>query len=200
MKFIAHQINTIEELKGVPKEYGVEVDLRDYGDRLILQHDPFKDGEDFEEYLKHYVHGTIILNIKSERIEFRVIDLIIKYKVKDYFFLDCSFPMIFHLSEHGEKNIALRYSEFEGLDTILNMKGRSKWVWVDCFTKLPIDKNIYEILKHSGFKLCLVSPELLGRPEDLNNYVMYSKEHGITYNAICAKYNFAGSNSYELVF
>jgi len=36
MEFIAHQINTIEELKCVPKEYGIEVDLRDYGDRLIL--------------------------------------------------------------------------------------------------------------------------------------------------------------------
>ena len=52
VEFIAHQINTIEELKCVPKEYGIEVDLRDYGDRLILQHDPFKDGENFEEYLR----------------------------------------------------------------------------------------------------------------------------------------------------
>ena len=52
MEFIAHRINTIEELKKVPNEYGVELDLRDYGDKLILQHDPFTDGEKFEEYLK----------------------------------------------------------------------------------------------------------------------------------------------------
>ena len=190
MEFITHQINTIEELKSVPKEYGVEVDLRDYGDRLILQHDPFKDGEDFEEYLKHYNHGTIILNIKSERIEYRVIELLVKYKVKKYFFLDCSFPMIYSLSEAGEKNIAIRFSEFEGLDTIMEMDGRAKWVWVDCFSKFPIDKNIYEILKNSSFKLCLVSPELQGRPQDINNYVILSKKQGISFNAICVDYNF----------
>jgi len=54
LEYIAHRINTIEELGKIPREYGVELDLRDFGDRLILQHDPFKDGEDFEEYLKHY--------------------------------------------------------------------------------------------------------------------------------------------------
>ena len=187
MEFIAHQINTIEELKCVPKEYGVEVDLRDYGDRLILQHDSFKDGEDFEEYLKHYNHGTIILNIKSERIEFRILDLLIKYKVKDYFFLDCSFPMIYLLSEQGEKNIALRFSEFEGLDTIMNMKGKVNWVWVDCFTKLPIDKNNYETLINSGLKLCLVSPDLLSRVSDILRYKDQILKQGIMFNAICTK-------------
>ena len=86
MEYIAHRINAIEELKQIPKEYGVELDLRDYGERLILQHDPFKDGEDFEEYLKYYNHGTMILNIKSERIEHKVLELIQKYNIKKYFF------------------------------------------------------------------------------------------------------------------
>lgn len=98
MKFIAHRINTVEELKKIPTEYGVELDLRDRGERLILQHDPFKDGEDFEEYLKHYHHGLMILeNIKSERIEHRVLELVHKYNVREYFLLDSSFPMIFLL-------------------------------------------------------------------------------------------------------
>ncbi|ARU49511.1 hypothetical protein Sdiek1_2361 [Sulfurospirillum diekertiae] len=79
MEFIAHRINTIAELSQVPIEYGVELDLRDYGNRLILQHEPFTDGEDFEEYLKYYQHGTMILNIKSERIEHKVLELINKY-------------------------------------------------------------------------------------------------------------------------
>ena len=147
MEFIAHRINTIIELKKVPKEYGVEVDLRDYGDRLILHHDPFKEGEDFEEYLKHYDHGTIILNIKSEGIEFRVIELLIKYKIIDYFFLDSSFPMIHLLSEQGEKNIALRFSEFEGLDTILNMKGKVNWIWVDYISGYPLRNEFFNAFK-----------------------------------------------------
>ena len=192
MKFIAHRINTVEELKKIPTEYGVELDLRDRGERLILQHDPFKDGEDFEEYLKHYHHGLMILNIKSERIEHRVLELVHKYNVREYFLLDSSFPMIFLLSNEGEKNIALRFSELEGLDTILSMKGKVKWVWVDCFTKLPIDNKNFKILKEAGFQLCLVSPELQKRESDLADYKDYLHREGVLFDAICTKvYNFS---------
>ena len=86
MEFIAHRINTIKELKKLSIDFGVELDLRDYGNRLILQHEPFVDGEDFEDYLKHYNHGTMILNIKSERIEYRVLELIKKYDIKNISF------------------------------------------------------------------------------------------------------------------
>lgn len=187
MEYIAHRINTIEELKEIPKEYGVELDLRDYADRLILQHDPFTDGEDFEEYLKHYNHGTMILNIKSERIEHKVLELIQKYNIKKYFFLDSSFPMIYLLSKSGEKNIALRFSEFEGLDTILNMKEKVDWIWVDCFSKLPIDKQNYKLLKEKGFSFCLVSPELQGQCDKIEKYKQYLKHENIIFDAICTK-------------
>lgn len=187
MEFIAHRINTIEELKQVPTEYGVELDLRDFGERLILQHDPFKDGEDFEEYLKHYKHGTMILNIKSERIEHKVLELIQKYGIKKYFFLDSSFPMIYLLSKSGEKNIALRFSEFEGVDTILAMAGKVEWVWVDCFTKLPITTENYKLLKDHGFKFCLVSPELQQQNDKLMEYKKYLIAHNIFFDAICTK-------------
>jgi len=187
MEFIAHRINTIEELKQVPTGYGVELDLRDFGERLILQHDPFKDGEDFEEYLKHYNHGTMILNIKSERIEHRVLELIQKYGIKKYFFLDSSFPMIYLLSKSGEKNIALRFSEFEGLDTILAMGGLVEWVWVDCFTKLPINTQNYQLLKANGFKLCFVSPELQQQNDKMRKYKEYLMAQNIVFDAICTK-------------
>ncbi len=187
MEYIAHRVNTIEELKKIPSKYGVELDLRDYGDRLVLQHDPFKDGEDFEEYLKHYNHGTMILNIKSERIEHKVLELIKKYNIKKYFFLDSSFPMIYLLSKSGEKNIALRFSEFEGIDTIVNMKDKVKWIWVDCFTKLPITKENYKLLKDSDFKFCLVSPELQGQAEKLEEYKAYLMNNKIKFDVICTK-------------
>ena len=139
MHYIAHRVNSIQELLNTPTEYGVEIDLRDYQDQIILQHDPLKDGECFEEYLKNYNHGTMILNIKSEGIEPTVLKLIEKYNVSNYFFLDCSFPMINLLSSKGERNIALRFSEFEGTDTLYSMAGKVDWVWVDCFTRLPIN-------------------------------------------------------------
>jgi len=187
MHFIAHRVNTIKDLLNTPVEYGVEVDLRDFGEKLILQHDPFKDGESFEEYLKNYKHGTMILNIKSEGIETKVLKLIKQYDVKSYFFLDCSFPMINFLISKGERNIALRFSEFEGIDIILLMSKKIDWIWVDCFTKLPILFNNYKIFKDLNYKLCLVSPELHNQDLKLELYKNYLQKEDIIFDAICTK-------------
>lgn len=187
MDYIAHRINTIRELEQIPREYGVEIDLRDRGDNLILQHDPFKKGENFEDFLKNYRHGTMILNIKSEGIEARVLELVKKFGVKSYFFLDSSFPMIYRLIKKGEENIALRFSEFEGLDTIMSLAHKVMWVWVDCFTRLPIDSENFKLLKEAGFELCLVSPDLQAHPEDIDKYRMYLAKENIVFDAICAK-------------
>lgn len=188
MEFIAHRINKLEELEKLPKKYGVEIDLRDNVDgKIYINHDPFILGEDFEEYLKQYNHGTMILNIKSERIELKILELLKKYNIKDYFFLDSSFPMVKLLSDQGEKNIALRYSEYEGLDTLEKMQGKVDWVWVDCFTKLPIDNEIYKKVKNMGYKLCLVSPELQGQPEKIELYAKQIKNGKIKFDAICTK-------------
>ena len=147
----------------------------------------FEPGEDFEEYLKEYHHGTMILNIKSERIEHKVLELVGKYDVPGYFFLDSSFPMIKLLTDRGERNIALRFSELEGLDTIRNMAGKADWVWVDCFTRLPIDKESYRELKRLGYKLCVVSPELEGQPEKIEEYRDFLERKGIVMDAVCTK-------------
>lgn len=193
MEFIAHRINTVAELRQLDTCYGVELDLRDdLNGRIYIQHNPFEPGEDFEEYLKEYHHGTMILNIKSERIELKCLELIAQYDVKSYFFLDSSFPMIKLLSDKGEFNIALRFSELEGLDTIRNMAGKAKWVWVDCFTQLPITYNNYKELKDLGYKLCMVSPELEAQPEKLEYYKKYLESEHIIMDAVCTKsYNIA---------
>ncbi|WP_026760409.1 hypothetical protein [Selenomonas ruminantium] len=186
MEYIAHRINTVEELQKLPNEYGVELDLRDGLDgRIYIQHEPFIAGEDFEEYLKQYHHGTMILNIKSERIELKALELLKQYGVKKYFFLDSSFPMIKLLSDQGEYNIALRFSEIEGLDTIENMRGRAKWIWVDCFTKMPLTAEIADKLHSWGYKICIVSPELEGQDEKLEEYKDYLE--GIDVEAVCTK-------------
>lgn len=188
MEYIAHRVNTVRELRELSTEFGVELDLRDdlYG-RIYIQHNPFEPGEDFEDYLKEYHHGTMILNIKSERIELKILELLPKYDVKSYFFLDSSFPMIKLLSDRGEYNIALRFSELEGLDTIRNMEGKAKWVWVDCFTKLPINHDNYLELKSLGYKLCMVSPELEAQPEKIQAYRDYLEKKDIEMDAVCTK-------------
>jgi hypothetical protein len=189
MNYIAHRVNTVAELRKLPREYGVELDLRDNLDgRIYIQHNPFEVGEDFEDYLKEYHHGTMILNVKSERIELKIQELMKKYGITDYFYLDSSFPMIYLLSQSGEKRVALRISEYEGLDTARNMAGKVEWIWVDCFSKIPIGRNEYEELKKLGYKLCFVSPELQGRDEDIEAYAQQLKNDGMVFDAICTKY------------
>ena len=195
-RFCCHRINTIKELKEISIEYGIEIDLRDnVNGEIHLAHDPFILGELFEEYLKHYQHSFIILNIKSERIEWKVLEILKKYNIKNYFFLDSSFPMIYQLSIKNEKNIALRFSEYEGLDTIIKMKDKVKWVWIDCFTKNPLTLEIYNELKSMNYKLCFVSPELQQQQEKIDIYKKYFQENDIILDMICTKhYNITNWN------
>lgn len=188
MEFIAHRINTVEELRKLPTEYGVELDLRDNLDgRIYIQHNPFEEGEDFEDYLKHYNHGLMIANIKSERIEEPAMSLMERYGIQKFFFLDSSFPMIKLLTDEGIGDVALRYSELEGIDTIENMAGRAKWIWVDTFTRIPIDKQTENHMHQMGYKLCFVSPELEAQPEKVDFYIKEIKGLGLIFDAVCSK-------------
>ncbi|MDD5691130.1 MAG: hypothetical protein PHC37_05490 [Candidatus Omnitrophica bacterium] len=185
MLFIAHRINTIEELKNVPKKYGVEIDIRGFGKRLIIQHEPFKDGIDFENWLKYYNHKFIILNVKEEGIEYKVKALMGKYNIQEYFFLDLSFPYLVKMANAGEKRVAIRFSEYESINTALAMAGKATWAWVDCFTKMPLGKKEYTVLARH-FKICVVSPELQGRSiEEIEGYKR--KFSSFPIDAVCTK-------------
>jgi hypothetical protein len=185
-QYIRHRINTRADLATVDPAHGVELDLRDRGERLIMVHDPFQDGEDFAPYLQDYRHGPMILNVKSERIEERVLEeLEAAGTVREYFFLDCSFPMIRTLVKRGERNIAVRFSEYEPIEQALSLAGEVTWVWVDCFTKNPLTEESYGRLKEH-FKLCAVSPELQGRGvESIADYAQGMAPFPM--DAICSK-------------
>lgn len=193
MEFIAHRVNTIEELKKIPPNCGVEIDIRDKDKELYLSHDPFSRGDNFEEYLQYYNHGTMILNIKSERTEYKCIELLNKYNIKQYFFLDSSIPMIYLLSNSGNNNFAIRFSEIEPIELAISMKDRAKWIWIDCFSKLPINNINNKLLKDLGYKICIVSPELQGQQEKIKEYKKYLIDNNIIFDAICSKIN----NLYE---
>ena len=168
MLLFIHRINTIEVLKTIPPEYGVEIDVRAFGDRLILHHEPFIEGDALEQYLQHFRHQAIIFNIKEAGIESTVIALAKKYAVKNYFLLDVEFPYLYRASREGVKEIAVRYSEDESIETVLKYKNMVDWVWIDTNTRLPLDRDA--VNKLAGFKICLVCPERWGRPEDITAY------------------------------
>jgi hypothetical protein len=191
-QFICHRINSSEELKDIDNIFGVELDIRDdhKSGKLILAHDPFVNGEYFEDYLAKYNHNTLILNIKSERVELECLNLMNKFNITNYFFLDSSFPMINLLNKkHNCDKIASRYSEYECFEFTENIKDMIQWVWVDCFTKLPLNTTIYEKIQKINKKICIVSPELQGQPDKINDYRQQLLDNNITPNAICCKKN-----------
>ncbi len=186
--FTAHRINTVAELLKIPEYYGIEIDLRDTTNgKLHLSHDPFVLGEYFEDFIKYYHHKFIILNIKSERIEHKILDILDKHNITEYFFLDSSFPMIYLLSKSGNKNIAVRFSEYESIESILLLRNRVNWVWVDCFSMLPLTVDIYHTLREAGFKICIVSPELQGQDNKIEQYRDFMRENNIYVDMICTK-------------
>jgi len=168
MKMVAHRINSIAELGKVPREFGAEIDIRAEGSRLILNHEPLPQGELLVDYLNEYRHGLLVLNIKEAGIEDEVLRLVRAQRIECYFLLDVEFPYIFKAANRGERAIALRYSEKESFDTVAGFAGLIDWIWVDTFTRLPLDGSVTQRLK--PFKTCLVCPERWGRPQDIPLY------------------------------
>tara|TARA_B110000014_G_scaffold264006_1_gene262852 strand:- start:1575 stop:2165 length:591 start_codon:yes stop_codon:yes gene_type:complete len=188
---ILHQVNKKKELLNTQKTYGVEVDIRSYGERLIIHHDPFTDGEDFLDWITAYNHEALILNVKEEGLEERLISILREKKIENYFFLDQSFPFLMKTINSGESRVAIRVSEFESIETAMNLRGKVDWLWIDCFTKFPIKKVESDVLRNEcGFKLCFVSPELQGRANK-SGIITFRKEiesEGIYGDAVCTKY------------
>ena len=190
MHKILHRINTKELLMKIPIEFGVEVDIRSNNNKLIMHHDPFKDGQLFEEWLEIYNHGTLILNVKEEGLEDLVLELMQKYNVNNFFFLDQSFPFLRKTALLGEKRCAVRISEYEHIETALSLSGMVDWVWVDCFNQFPLSIEDDARLKNAGFKICIVSPELQGRL-DTNHVKEFRRKIeslDIIGDAVCTKY------------
>ncbi len=189
MNLIAHRRNTIAELRVTSTSHGIEIDLRSQGQRLIVQHDPFADGEDFDCWLDHFRHGTLILNVKEEGLEERLIRLMSERGIADYFFLDQSFPYLVKWSKLGERRCAVRVSEFESVETALTLAGKVDWVWVDCFSRFPLSTSDALRLKAAGFRLCLVSPELQGRDAQIEIPQLAAQlaSLSIVADAVCTK-------------
>lgn len=185
MIYIKHRINTAAQLKETDPQYGVELDLRDRGERLIITHDAFGDGEDFETYMQGFHHNTLIANVKCEGVEQRVLDILQKHRVDNFFFLDLSYPAMIKLIRKGEKRIAVRFSEYEPIENALALAGKIEWVWVDCFTRFPLEEESYVRLK-KHFKLCLVSPELQSHPLEMIE-TFKPLLQAMPFDAICTK-------------
>ena len=189
MKFFAHSINSLDLINKLDPELGVEIDIRDANGRLVLGHDPLKNNYQYLESFLEVLNGrSVIANVKSERLEKPFINLLQKYSpYSDYFFLDSSFSMIVNNGKFY--NFASRFSEYESLETSISLINASlvNWIWVDTFTKFPLDKKIVSTFNSLNAKKCLTSPDLIGRNYDIETYSEKINSYGIIFDAICCK-------------
>jgi hypothetical protein len=189
MEVIAHRRNRVEDLRDTPTSHGVEIDIRTFGGRLVLNHEPFEDGTAFEEWLRFYNHGTLILNVKEDGLEDRVLALLAEHGIDQFFFLDQPMPTLIKWGRQGERRSAVRVSEFEPVDGALAVAPYVDWVWIDCFTRFPLDRQALEDLKAAGLSLCIVSPELQGRSDDMlvREFIVEFRRRGVIPDAVCTK-------------
>jgi hypothetical protein len=183
MEIIIHRVNTILKLKNIKQKHGTEIDIRAYGSDLILNHEPFENGEKLIDYLDEYQNGTLILNIKEDGIESEVLRLVgQRPQIKSYFLLDVEFPYIYRASRKGERNIAIRFSEDESIESVKNYIGMVDWVWIDTNTQLPLNETNITVL--NKFKKCLVCPERWERPYNIEDYKLSLDKFNFTLDAV----------------
>lgn len=182
MEIVVHRVNTVEALDLVPPEFGVEIDLRAEGSRIILNHEPFTGGEDLDRWLDRFAHGLLVLNIKEAGIETEVLRRVRARGISRCFLLDVEFPYLYRASRAGERAIAVRYSEDEPIELIERYRSRVDWVWIDTNTRLPLDPRAVEAL--SGLQTCLVCPERWGRRDDIPIYQAQMTGAGFTPTAV----------------
>ncbi len=184
-KIYIHRVNTIDRMNSVPKSYGLEVDLRSEGDKIILHHNPFETGPAFEDFLKNYSHNGLILNCKTEGIEARILKLLGSYDINDFFFLDLSIPFLVKTYKSGCGKIAARFSEYEPLEFVKKFKEKCEWVWIDSFNGEYFESRDLMILS-KVFKICIMSPEIRGfDPEIIQG--LKTRYDGINIDAVCTK-------------
>ena len=186
---ILHRVNDPAQLHKLPNSFGVEMDLHAYGNHLVVHHDAFNRGFAFSEWLDNFRHSLVILNIKEEGIEQRVLDEVLARKIDNFFMLDLSVPALIRMTGKGESRCAVRVSKYEGIADALKLAGRAEWVWVDMFDGFPFDRSDLKKIQVAGFKICFASPELHGQDKSMIMKVRkLIDKTNIRADAVCTKY------------
>lgn len=189
MIIVKHRVNQTEELQTVPHNFGVEIDVRSFNGEIILQHNPLEEGERFVDWIAHFNHELLILNVKEEGLEENLISILSNYNINSFFFLDQSFPSLYRMSQNSPKIVSIRASDFEPISTSILLN--PGWIWLDSHSgNWEYLLESMHRLKETKIKTCLVSPELqrrdsIGERKMLKTMI---KENSLEFNAVCTKF------------
>lgn len=193
MVIIRHRVNTLLEISNVETKYGVEIDLRSHNGEIIVSHDPFTANPIFfDKWLKYYNHNILILNVKEEGIEKKVLAIVKQHKVENFFFLDQTFPLIVKTLKSGETRTSIRISDYESLSTLERFEHLSpfkpNWVWIDSLTGNWEHLSYLADIKKMGYRVCLASPELHQRKMELELVQIFEFIKMTPIDSVCTKH------------
>ena len=196
MKIIAHRgfwkkpekQNTLGAFyAAIKKGFGIETDVRDYKGKLVISHDVPNDKKQillFRDFItkiskmRQVNEVQLAINIKSCGLG-KLLHQELSHMgcLKNVFVFDMSVPdMLIYLRKKFPWKVYGRLSEYESDLTLLKeMDG----LWLDQFEKNWVnDSKLRELFKFNK-ELCIVSPELHGRPHAAawNEYLPHSKNN-----------------------
>lgn len=166
--FEKHQKNTMEALTLALKEgYGLETDVRDLNGELVISHDMPQTGAiPFEELLTHYKQNnfssTLAINIKSDGLQQKLLELLTKHSIEKYFVFDMSIPDTLGYLKNGAKTYCRR-SDIENHPELTRI---TQGVWLDELKSEWINEHVILTESKTTQSVCIVSAELHGRAFD----------------------------------
>ncbi len=175
-------------VRALENGFGIEFDIRDLNKEIVISHDMPSLGNnltlaEFFEIYKSYKPTTLAVNIKSDGMQEKVMDLIEKYQISNYFLFDMSIPDAISYYKKGLKNIYTRQSEYEKYPSFYK---EAKGVWIDEFYEDWVNLDVLASHVENGKKLAIVSPELHKKPDYLTRWKFYKS---LNFNlAICTDF------------
>ncbi|HEX8605426.1 MAG TPA: hypothetical protein VF774_22480 [Pseudoduganella sp.] len=144
---------------------GIETDLRDASGTVVIAHDLPAGGEmtldQFLALAANYSHSRpLALNIKADGLQQLVKEALARHTIDGAFVFDMSVPDTLGYLRHGVP-VYTRCSEYEPAPPCLE---QAVGVWLDAFHGEWYDWSLVRSWLVAGKAVCIVSPELHGRP------------------------------------
>lgn len=144
--------------------YGVETDLRDYREKLVVSHNIANENcvdveTFFQLYRECHSEALLALNVKADGIQVLLEPLLEKYDIANYFLFDMSIP---ELVVNANRNLHF-YTRNSDIEKECVLYDNAAGVWLDAFfDEHWLTEKI--VMQHiaQGMKVCIVSPELHG--------------------------------------
>lgn len=147
--------------------FGVETDVRDCRGELVISHDMPTGGEQrFDDFLDCYVAtgsaAPLAINVKADGLAAAIHRAVESRGIDTYFCFDMSVPDARGYDALGMPFFA-RLSELEPRSPLAD---RAVGIWLDAFEGTWFDAALIRDWLDRGRDVCVVSPELHGRPHE----------------------------------